>query len=80
MGLFFFSFPGSTRFTQEMEEKGPDWRGEGEGEGEGGDRGGEWVRVVAFQLLYKPSEPSLSRPLVISEHCFQSQCNRRIIY
>lgn len=37
MGLFFFS--GSTRFTQEMEEKGPDWRGkrgdEGWGVGEG---------------------------------------------
>lgn len=48
--------------------------------GEKGDWGGERGRVVAFQLLYKPSEPSLSRPLVISECCFQTQCNRGIIY
>jgi len=63
MGLFSVS----TRFTQEMEEKGLGWGK--------GDWIGERVRVVAFQLLYKPSEPSLSRPLVISESCVQTQCN-----
>lgn len=52
----------------------------GAGLGKGGTRVGSGVRVVAFQLLYKPSEPSLSRPLVISEHCVQARCNRGIIY
>lgn len=66
MGLF----SASTRFTQEMEEKGPGW---GKGDCIG-------VRVVAFELLYKPSEPSLSRPLVISEPSVHSRCNRRSIY
>lgn len=45
-------FSANTRFTHEMDEKGLCW----------GDWSGERVRVVAFQLLYKPSEPSLSGP------------------
>ena len=70
MGLFFFSehtiYSGDGR--------------KGAGLGSGGAWGGERVRVVAFQLLYKPSEPSLSRPLVISERCVQARYNRGIIY
>lgn len=68
-GAFFLFFSEHTIYSGDGRK--------GAGPGEKGDRIGERVREAAFQLLYKPSEPSLSRPLVISEHRLHTRCKRK---